>query len=191
MRINKHVEVCCQWAARRGSTAERCIAGLSLLELVGYACVSRPSAWCLLTVRRENRCWIEREIAESRALVKMAEGRESRVYSTKTLYELSVAAIADKFFITKKYLDDLPEKILFDIYYQVNPCVSRPSVVIVAQSGGGRVTDREGNIQWTSHTFDDDKKRNNAVFAFVRSVGRSLCFIDASGSIISRPYASR
>lgn len=50
----------------------------------------------------------------------MADGRELRVYSTKSLYELSVSAVADKFSSYKAYLTYLPENVLFDIYYQVN-----------------------------------------------------------------------
>ncbi|XP_043270532.1 amyloid protein-binding protein 2 isoform X2 [Venturia canescens] len=49
----------------------------------------------------------------------MAEGRESRVFSTKTLYDLGVKAMADDFFLSKKHIVDLPEKILFDVYYQM------------------------------------------------------------------------
>lgn len=50
----------------------------------------------------------------------MADGRESRVFSTKSLYELSVSAVADKLSSYKPYLTYLPENVLFDIYYQVN-----------------------------------------------------------------------
>lgn len=50
----------------------------------------------------------------------MADGRESRVFSTKSLYELSVSAVADKFLSYKGYLTYLPENVLFDLYYQVN-----------------------------------------------------------------------
>lgn len=44
----------------------------------------------------------------------------SRVFSTKSLYELSVIAVADKFITFKKHLSYLPEKVLFDLYYQVS-----------------------------------------------------------------------
>ncbi|EFN75236.1 amyloid protein-binding protein 2 [Harpegnathos saltator] len=49
----------------------------------------------------------------------MADGRESRVFFTKSLYELSVSAVADKFSSYKAYLTYLPENVLFDIYYQL------------------------------------------------------------------------
>lgn len=43
----------------------------------------------------------------------------SLVFSTKSLYELSVIAVADKFITFKKHLSYLPEKVLFDLYYQL------------------------------------------------------------------------
>ncbi|KAG7198690.1 hypothetical protein KM043_001688 [Ampulex compressa] len=49
----------------------------------------------------------------------MAEGREARVFSTKTLYEMSVSAVVDKFFIYEKYIAYLPENVLFDLFYQL------------------------------------------------------------------------
>lgn len=65
----------------------------------------------------------------------MADGRESRVFSTKSLYELSGSAVADKFSSYKAYLTYLPENVLFDIYYQVNignvMAPSGPSLVTV------------------------------------------------------------
>lgn len=39
--------------------------------------------------------------------------------STKTLYELSVCRVADRFIKLKKYLTCLPDNILFDVYYEV------------------------------------------------------------------------
>lgn len=44
----------------------------------------------------------------------------SRVFPTKSLYELSVIAVADKFITFKKHLFYLPEKVVFDLYYQVS-----------------------------------------------------------------------
>ncbi|XP_034174951.1 protein interacting with APP tail-1 isoform X1 [Osmia lignaria lignaria] len=49
----------------------------------------------------------------------MAEGRSSPVFSPKTLYQLSVSVIAKKFLKFKKHLSDLPNDLLFDIYYQL------------------------------------------------------------------------
>ncbi|XP_015592689.1 amyloid protein-binding protein 2 [Cephus cinctus] len=49
----------------------------------------------------------------------MAEGRESRVFSTKSLYELSISAVADKFLLFKKHSAYLPENVFFDLYYQL------------------------------------------------------------------------
>ncbi|XP_051153214.1 amyloid protein-binding protein 2 [Leptopilina boulardi] len=43
----------------------------------------------------------------------------SRVFPTKSLYELSVIAVADKFITFKKHLFYLPEKVVFDLYYQL------------------------------------------------------------------------
>lgn len=47
------------------------------------------------------------------------EGRYSEIASSRTLYELSVAAVAEKFLRFKKHLTFLPDSVLFDIYYQV------------------------------------------------------------------------
>jgi hypothetical protein len=49
---------------------------------------------------------------------KMAEALESKI-STKSLYEFSVTAVVDQFLAYKKYLNYLPESVLFDVYYQV------------------------------------------------------------------------
>ncbi|XP_014608816.1 PREDICTED: amyloid protein-binding protein 2 isoform X1 [Polistes canadensis] len=49
----------------------------------------------------------------------MAEGRKKLVQSTKTLYKLSVSAIADRLLIYRKHLVYLPENVLFDLYYQL------------------------------------------------------------------------
>lgn len=49
----------------------------------------------------------------------MAEGHNSPVFSTDSLYKLSVSAVADKFLSFKKYLPYLPENVLFDLYYQL------------------------------------------------------------------------
>lgn len=68
----------------------------------------------------------------------MADGRESRVFSTKSLYEQSVSAVADKFSSYKAYLTYLPENVLFDIYYQVNignvMAASGPSLACLSPS---------------------------------------------------------
>ncbi|XP_071872684.1 protein interacting with APP tail-1 isoform X1 [Bombus fervidus] len=49
----------------------------------------------------------------------MAETRNPPVFSPKTLYQSSVLAIANKFLRLRKYLPDLPNDVLFDIYYQL------------------------------------------------------------------------
>nr|KAF7404318.1 hypothetical protein H0235_015012 [Vespula pensylvanica] len=49
----------------------------------------------------------------------MAEGRKKLVQSTKTLYKLSVSAIADRLLTYRKHLVYLPENVLFDLYYQL------------------------------------------------------------------------
>lgn len=49
----------------------------------------------------------------------MAEGVEIKVFSAKTLYELSASAAADNFHSYEKYLAYLPENVLFDLYYQL------------------------------------------------------------------------
>lgn len=56
---------------------------------------------------------------------KMAETHGPPVFSPKTLYQLSVLAIANKFLSLRKYLPDLPNDVLFDVYYQVNGTSSR------------------------------------------------------------------
>ncbi|XP_012529899.1 amyloid protein-binding protein 2 [Monomorium pharaonis] len=49
----------------------------------------------------------------------MADGREPRLYSTRSLYHLCVSAVVDKFRTYKPYLVDLPKSVRFDIYYQL------------------------------------------------------------------------
>ncbi|CAL7941129.1 unnamed protein product [Xylocopa violacea] len=49
----------------------------------------------------------------------MAETHYPSLFSPKTLYELSVLAIANNFLVLRKYLPDLPNDVLFDIYYQL------------------------------------------------------------------------
>ncbi|XP_031781635.1 amyloid protein-binding protein 2 [Nasonia vitripennis] len=50
----------------------------------------------------------------------MAEAHDSKTTSsTKSLYELSVSAVAEHFIAYKKYLNFLPENVLFDLYYQL------------------------------------------------------------------------
>ncbi|EZA53347.1 hypothetical protein DMN91_004654 [Ooceraea biroi] len=49
----------------------------------------------------------------------MADGRESRLFTTKSLYELCVSAVADKFCSYKPHIADLPKNVRFDIYYQL------------------------------------------------------------------------
>ncbi|KAF3422649.1 hypothetical protein E2986_10084 [Frieseomelitta varia] len=49
----------------------------------------------------------------------MAETHGPPVFSPKTLYQLSVLAIANKFLSLRKYLPDLPNDVLFDVYYQL------------------------------------------------------------------------
>lgn len=48
-----------------------------------------------------------------------ADATDTGSSSTKTLYELSVCRVADRFTNLKKYLICLPENILFDVYYEV------------------------------------------------------------------------
>ncbi|XP_046740458.1 amyloid protein-binding protein 2 [Diprion similis] len=49
----------------------------------------------------------------------MAEGHNSRLHSTDSLYKLSVSVVAEKFTICKEYVPYLPENVLFDLYYQL------------------------------------------------------------------------
>ncbi|KAL0122087.1 hypothetical protein PUN28_007095 [Cardiocondyla obscurior] len=49
----------------------------------------------------------------------MADGREPRLFSTRSLYQLCVSAVVDKFRIYKPYLVDLPKSVRFDLYYQL------------------------------------------------------------------------
>ncbi|XP_011860542.1 PREDICTED: amyloid protein-binding protein 2-like [Vollenhovia emeryi] len=49
----------------------------------------------------------------------MADGREPRLFSTRSLYQLCVAAVVDRFSTYKPYLVDLPKSVRFDIYYQL------------------------------------------------------------------------
>ncbi|XP_011158266.1 amyloid protein-binding protein 2 [Solenopsis invicta] len=49
----------------------------------------------------------------------MADGREPRLFSTKSLYQLCVAAVVDRFRTYKPYLVDLPKSVRFDLYYQL------------------------------------------------------------------------
>ncbi|XP_018343974.1 PREDICTED: amyloid protein-binding protein 2-like, partial [Trachymyrmex septentrionalis] len=49
----------------------------------------------------------------------MADGREPRLFSTRTLYQLCVSAVVDRFRIYKPYLVDLPKSVRFDLYYQL------------------------------------------------------------------------
>ncbi|KAH0562793.1 amyloid protein-binding protein 2 [Cotesia glomerata] len=48
-----------------------------------------------------------------------ADATDTGSSSTKTLYELSVCRVADRFTNLKKYLICLPENILFDVYYEL------------------------------------------------------------------------
>lgn len=73
----------------------------------------RTKTWQQL-LRLCARSWL------SKASRKMAETRNPPVFSPKTLYQLSVLAIANKFLNLRKYLPDLPNDVLFDVYYQVN-----------------------------------------------------------------------
>ncbi|XP_011699990.1 PREDICTED: amyloid protein-binding protein 2 [Wasmannia auropunctata] len=49
----------------------------------------------------------------------MADGREPRLFSTRSLYQLCVSAVVDRFRIYKPYLVDLPKSVRFDLYYQL------------------------------------------------------------------------
>ena len=49
----------------------------------------------------------------------MAEGCEIKNNNNNTLYDLSLSAVVYQFQIYKKYLDILPDCVLFDLYYQV------------------------------------------------------------------------
>lgn len=49
----------------------------------------------------------------------MAETRKPPVFFPKTLYQLSASAIANKFLCMRRYLTDLPNEMLFDIYHQL------------------------------------------------------------------------
>ncbi|XP_076669852.1 protein interacting with APP tail-1 [Andrena cerasifolii] len=49
----------------------------------------------------------------------MAEGCEPRMFSPKTLYELSVSAITSRFLQFKNCLSDLPKDVFFDLHYQL------------------------------------------------------------------------
>ncbi|XP_029169791.1 amyloid protein-binding protein 2 [Nylanderia fulva] len=49
----------------------------------------------------------------------MADGRESRSFSTKSLYDLCVTVVAGKFNSYKPHLVDLPKNVRFDLYYQL------------------------------------------------------------------------
>ncbi|EFN66393.1 Amyloid protein-binding protein 2 [Camponotus japonicus] len=49
----------------------------------------------------------------------MADGRESQLFSSKSLYELCVSAVADRFRSYKPHLADLPKNVRFDLYYQL------------------------------------------------------------------------
>lgn len=64
----------------------------------------------------------------------MADGREPRLFSTRSLYQLCVSAVVDRFRIYKPYLVDLPKSVRFDLYYQVKR--SRQAVVGAATDTG-------------------------------------------------------
>lgn len=49
----------------------------------------------------------------------MADGREPRLFSTPSLYQLCVSMVVEKFFTYQPYLVDLPKSVRFDLYYQV------------------------------------------------------------------------
>ncbi|KYN07725.1 PREDICTED: amyloid protein-binding protein 2 [Cyphomyrmex costatus] len=49
----------------------------------------------------------------------MADGREPRLFSTRSLYHLCVSAVVDRFRVYKPYLVDLPKSVRFDLYYQL------------------------------------------------------------------------
>lgn len=49
----------------------------------------------------------------------MADGREPRLFSTRSLYQLCVSAVVDRFRTYKPYIVDLPKSVRFDLYYQV------------------------------------------------------------------------
>lgn len=59
-------------------------------------------------------------VINQRPFAKMADGRESQLFSSKSLYELCVSAVADRFRSYKPHLADLPKNVRFDLYYQVN-----------------------------------------------------------------------
>lgn len=50
---------------------------------------------------------------------KMAEGRKEAVQSLKTLYKLSVCAVAGRLLKYKKFFIYLPENVFFDLYYEL------------------------------------------------------------------------
>ncbi|XP_024877591.1 amyloid protein-binding protein 2 [Temnothorax curvispinosus] len=49
----------------------------------------------------------------------MADGREPRLFSTRSLYQLCVSAVVDRFRTYKPCLTDLPKSVRFDLYYQL------------------------------------------------------------------------
>lgn len=67
----------------------------------------------------------------------MADGREPRLFSTRSLYQLCVSAVVDRFRTYKPYLVDLPKSVRFDLYYQVKGTSSYTVVGAAATRDGG------------------------------------------------------
>jgi len=68
----------------------------------------------------------------------MADGREPRLFSTRSLYHLCVSAVVDRFRIYKPYLVDLPKSVRFDLYYQVKRTSSCAVVGVTTTESRGR-----------------------------------------------------
>jgi len=82
----------------------------------------------------------------------MADGREPRLFSTRSLYQLCVSAVVDRFRTYKPYLIDLPKSVRFDLYYQVKGTSSCAVVGTVATvTGEGEVPSIESPACYDNH----------------------------------------
>lgn len=80
----------------------------------------------------------------------MADGREPRLFSTRSLYQLCVSAVVDRFRIYKPYLVDLPKSVRFDLYYQVKRRQAAPpssSSPAAAATAAARARGQRGTIE--------------------------------------------
>lgn len=81
----------------------------------------------------------------------MADGREPRLFSTRSLYHLCVSAVVDRFRVYKPYLVDLPKSVRFDLYYQVKRTSSCAVVGVTTTGSRGRGGVPSSSIGARSH----------------------------------------